>query len=82
MKVTLSPEALAALEADGDVKFDRPLHPTVVRACRAQVVRVAFGPTMKPTFNQQLLTFSSFAAIKAGWAANHFERMARERTRN
>lgn len=81
-KISLDPAALAALEADGAVKFNRPLPIEVLRACRAQVAGAAFGLTMKPTFKRQLFTFSSFAAIKAGWAADHFERMARERTRN
>lgn len=81
-KISLDPEALAALEADGAVKFDKPLPDKVIRVIRQSVAKAIFGPTMRPRFRPQLLTFVSFAAIKSSWAADHWQRRQRERTRN
>ena len=81
-KISLPPEALAALEADGAVKFDKPLPDKAIRVIRQGIAKAVFGPSMKPTFKSQLLTFVSFAAIKASWAADHWQRRQRERTHN
>jgi len=77
MKIELSPEALAALNAEGaELKAPpKPLNPMGVHACRRAVARAVFGPTMKPTFKQQLLAFPSYAAVKAVWAADHFQKV-------
>lgn len=72
-KITLDPEALAALEANVEVKFDKPLLGKVIRTIRQGLAKAIFGSTMKPTFKSQLLTFVSFAAIKASWAADHWQ---------
>lgn len=76
-KINLSPEALAALNADGaEIKAPpKPLSNKTIQIIRMGVARVLFGPTMRPNFNSQLLTFVSFAAIKASWAADHWQRM-------
>ena len=76
-KISLDSEALAALEADGAVKFDKPLPDKAIQIIRRGVAKAIFGPTMKPAFKSQLLTFVSFAAIKASWAADHWQRRQR-----
>jgi hypothetical protein len=81
-KVSLSPEALAALNADNPEPLKappKPLSKKAVQIIRMHVAEVLFGPTLKPTLKQQLLGYSSFAAIKAGWAADHFQRKMGER---
>ena len=75
-KISLDPEALAALNADRVVPLKappKPLSAKAVQAIRKQVAEALFGPSMKPTFKQQLLTFSSFAAVKASWAADWWQ---------
>ena len=81
MKITLPADALAALNAEGaELKAPpKPLNPMVVYACRRTVARAVFGPIMHKIFKQQLLTFVSFDAIKAHWAANHFQKMGKAR---
>lgn len=78
-KISLDPEALAALEADGKIKFDRPLSAKVIQTIRQSVARRMFGPTMKPSFRQQLLTFPSYAAFKACWAADWWQLRMKEK---
>jgi len=74
-RVSLSPEALAALNADEVVvKPRKKLSQKAQRTTSMKARELLFGPTMKPTFKQQLLTFSSFAAIKASWAADYWQR--------
>lgn len=82
MKINLTPEAIAALNADADVPLKappRPMPTQIVQLIRRQVAEVIFGPSLKPTFRQQLLRFSASRAIKACWAADNFQRMARAR---
>jgi len=74
-KISLSPEAMAALEKDSAVKFNKPLPDKALKIIRMIVAESVFGPTMKPKFKQQLLYFSSFIAIKSSWAADHFLKM-------
>ena len=78
-KVSLSPEALAALEADGDVKFDKPMSNKAIQIIRQGVARAIFGPTMRPAFKPQLLSFVSFAAIKSSWAADWWQLKMKEK---
>lgn len=78
-KISLPPEALAALEADGKITFDKPLPPKVIQTIRQNVARRLFGPTMKPTFKQQLLTFPSYAAFSACWAADWWQLKMKEK---
>jgi len=78
-KISLDPAALAALEKDGAVKFDKPLPPKVVQIIHKRVMKALFGPSMKPTFKQQLLQYSSFAAIKASWAADYWQNKMTEK---
>ena len=76
-KISLPPEALAALNADRVVPLKAPPKPWPLKAqmvIRNQVAKTFFGPSMRPTFKQQLLTFSSFAAVKASWAADYWQR--------
>lgn len=82
MKITLPPEALAALNAESDEPIKAPPKPlpmAVQRLIHEQVAKAVHGPSMRPTFKQQLLHFPSYAAMKAVWAADHFQRMAAER---
>ncbi len=76
-KITLSPEAMAALNAeDAELKVPpKPLPDKAIQMIRKRAVKTLFGPSMKPTFKQQLLTFPSYAAIKASWAADHWQKM-------
>ena len=78
-KVNIPPEAKAALEKNGAVKFDKPLSTKTIQIIRRVVAREVFGPAMKPTFRQQLLAFVSFAAIKAGWAASWWQLKMKEK---
>lgn len=78
-KVSLSPEALAALEADGRVKFDKPLPDKAIHVIREQIVKTLFGPSMKLPIKGQLLTFVSFAAIKASWVADWWQLKMKEK---
>ncbi len=78
-RITLDPEALAALEADGAVKFDRPLPPKVIQTIRQSVARRLFGPTMTPTIKQRLLTFPSYSAFNACWAADWWQLKMKEK---
>lgn len=75
-KISLDPEALAALNADGaELKAPpKPLSHEVIQVIRRQVAETFFGPLMGPTFKQQLIGYSSFRAIKAIWAADNFQR--------
>lgn len=73
-KVSLDPAALAALEKDGDVKFTRPPPLKAQRVIRERVLKALYGPTMKPTFKQQLLGFPSYRALTAVWAASYWQR--------
>ncbi len=77
--VSLSPEALDALEADGEIKFDKPMSDKAIRVIRRSMARKVFGPTMMPTLKPQLLTFVSFAAIKASWAADWWQLKMKEK---
>ncbi len=83
-KITLSPEAMAALNAGGaELKAPpKPLPMKAQRVIQERIAKTLLGPSMKPNFKQQLLTFPSYAAIKASWATDHFQRRYRERTRN
>jgi hypothetical protein len=72
-KITLDPEALAALEADTEVKFDKPLSGRAVNIIRRGMARAVFGPTMMPRFRQRCLSESSYVAIKACWAADWWQ---------
>lgn len=69
-KISLSPEAMAALQSDEKVvDFSKPLSPKVVRIIRKQIMQNVFGPNMRPTFRQQLLQFVSLgvlATVKQG----------------
>ena len=81
-KISLDPEALAALNAEGTIMpvgLPKSLPDDVVQVIRKQIAGTVFGPSMKPTFRQQLFTFVSFAAIKASWAADNFQRMQRRK---
>lgn len=85
MKVSLSPEDLAALNAESNEPIKAPLKPlplAIVQTIRRQIAETFPGPFINPSFKSRLLMFVSLEAIKAGWAADHFQRMARERTRN
>lgn len=73
-KISLDPAALAALEKDGDIKFTKPLSVKTIQVIRKRVAKTLFGPSMRPTFKQQLLAFASFAAFKASWAADYWQR--------
>lgn len=75
-RITMTPEAMAALNANGPI---RPMSDKMIQVIRKGVARAMFGPTLRPTFRWQLLTFSSFAAIQASWAADNFQRRYRER---
>ncbi len=82
MKINLTPEAIAALNADADVPLKappKPLPPRAVQVIRKQIAEVVFGPSLRPTFKQQLLGFSASRAVHASRAADHFQRMARAR---
>lgn len=78
-KISLNSEALAALEADGKVKFNRPLSAKMIQTIRQSVARRLFGPAMRPTFKQRLLTFSSFVAFKVCWAADWWQLKMKEK---
>jgi hypothetical protein len=81
-KISLTPEALAALNAESTEPVrpaPQPLPPMAVQVIRKQIAEAVFGPSMKPTFRQQLLAFSSFSAIKAGWAAAHWQLKMKEK---
>lgn len=84
MKVNLPPEALAALNKTSDEPVIKAAPVMVLperaqRVAHAQVMHSLFGPSMKPTFRQQLLHYSSFAAIKASWESDEFSRKMKER---
>jgi len=76
-KLSLPPEAIAALEADGRTKITRPLSDKEILIIRKIAARTLFGPSMRPTFKQQILTFSSFAAIKTSWVATYWQKIQR-----
>ncbi len=78
-KISLDPETLAALEADGAVKFDKPLPAKAIQVIRQGIAKAIFGPTMRPAFKSQLLTFVSFAAIKVSWAADYWQLKMKEK---
>lgn len=78
-KITLDPEAVAALEADTEVKFDKPLSDKTIQIIRKVLAKTLFGPSMKPPIESQLLTFVSFAAIKASWAADYWQLRMKEK---
>ena len=78
-KISLDPEALAALEADRAVKFDKPLSDKTIQVIRKVLAKTLFGPTMRLRFRPQLLTFVSFAAIKASWAADYWQLRMKEK---
>ncbi len=73
-KLTVPSEAKAALNEP-----PKPLSVEVLMSIRRVVARDVFGPTLRPTFKQRLLEFSSIAAIKAGWAADHWQKMQRKK---
>lgn len=82
MKIELSPEALAALEADGKTKLvepPKPLPDKVVQIIRQGLAKALFGPTMRPRFRAQLFGYTSFAAIKASWAADWWQLKMKEK---
>ena len=77
-KISLDPEAMAALEVAGNTKLRGPpniLPQWAQQVILKQVAETFFDPSMRPTFKAQLLGYSSFRAIKANWAADHFQRM-------
>ena len=77
-KISLSPEALAALNAESDEPIKVPPKPLPLKAQNiiSMGVREAmFGPTMKPSLRSRLLMWTSHAAIKASWAADHWQKM-------
>ena len=80
-KISLDPAALAALNAESPkpIRSPKPLPDKMIQIIRRGLAVTLFGPTMLPTFKSQLLTFSSVAAIKTSWAADHFQRRYRER---
>ena len=78
-KITLDPKAVAALEADTEVKFDKPLSDKAIQVIRKQIAKTLFGPSMKPPIKGQLLTFVSFAAIKSSWAADWWQLKMKEK---
>ena len=80
-KISLNSESTAALNAEG-VKPSKPLSPLVVHVSRKQVMVAGFGLSMTATLRQQLLSYTSFRAIKACWASVLWQRRQRERTRN
>ncbi len=86
-KISLTPEALAELNAESDEPIQAPpalkvLPPKMRHAVHEQVARTVFGPLMKPTLQQWLDMWTSHIAIKASWAADNFMRRARKHTRN
>jgi len=75
-KISMSPEAMAALKADGGVVKPRKtlrLPDVSLIRIRQGMARIMFGPSMKPTHRERLLQFTSFAAIKASWAADYWQ---------
>ena len=81
-KISLTPEALAALNADSDEPIEAAPAPKVLpkaiqRVLHEHVARAVFGPLMGPTVRQRLTLWTSHAAIKASWAADNFLRRAR-----
>jgi hypothetical protein len=85
MKVDLSPEDLAALNEASDEPLEiptRPLLPQIVWMIRKQIMETLFGPSMNRSFRDRLLTSVSLASINATWAADNFQRVARERSRH
>ena len=83
-KLSLDPKAIAALNAEGAelATPSKPLSNETVNVIRRGMARAVFGPTMMPTFRQRCLMWTSGAAIKASWAADHFQRKYHERSRN
>ena len=83
-KINLDPQAIAALNAEGaELKApSKPLSDKAVQIIRRSVARTVFGPSMQPTLRQRCRMWTSFAAIKASWAADNFQRRYHERTRN
>ncbi len=80
-KVHLPPEALAALEKDGAVKFKKPLSVKTLNVIRKWVAKTLYGLSMKPTIRQQLLGFPSYRAIAAVWAADWWRLKMKEKYR-
>ncbi len=78
-KIELSEEALAALKASGFTPPPEPLPLWMQVEIREQVRETFFGRNLKPPFKIQCLGWTSFRAIKAVWAADHFERMNKEK---
>ena len=81
-EIKLSEEALAALKATGYEPPTRPPEPLPMWmqvVLREQVRETFFGPSKKPPFRVQCLGWTSFRAIKAVWAADHWERKMKEK---
>ena len=57
----------------------KPLPAKAQRVIQKQVVKAVFGPSMKPTFRHRCLGWTSFNAIKASWAADHWQRKMEEK---
>ena len=78
-KIKLDPAAVAALGADTEVKFDKPLSDETIQVIRKALAKTLFGPTMRPRFKAQLFGYTSFAAIKASWAADWWQLKMKEK---
>ncbi len=82
-KISMNPEAMAALQsAEGEVAKPRKAIriPQVSAArIRQDMMRVMFGESMKPTNKARLLMWTSHAAVKAAWAADHWQKMQAEK---
>lgn len=76
--ISLTPEALAALNAEGDepIKAAPVLPPKMRRLLHEHVAKAAYGPLMKPPFKTQLMYHSSFGATLASRASDKFMQRA------
>ena len=57
----------------------KPLPQNVINLVHEHVRESYFGLMMMPTSRQRLLIYSSFHAIKAGWACAYWEQMTKEK---
>ncbi len=79
--LALNPQAIATLNAAG-AKLKAPAKPLsdkAVQIIRRSVARTVFGPSMQPTLRQRCRMWTSFAAVKAGWAAAHWQQKMKEK---